>query len=65
MENKDFTIGESSNRLLTKEDLISLIEKNFADDKFGNIAVLTTAKSGDYKNRTIMQSLTISKILEM
>lgn len=60
---KEYSIGESSTTLLTRADLLKLIENNFEDDGYSNIAVLTTIKAGDYHNPTVSQSLTLSKII--
>lgn len=60
---KEYSIGESSTTLLTKADLIKLIENNFEDDGYSNVAVLTTIKAGDYHSPTVLQSLTLSKII--
>lgn len=57
-------IGHSSQKSLTKADLINLIDKNFPDGAHASIAVLTTISYGDYNNPSIMQSITLGKVLD-
>lgn len=57
-------IGHSSQKSLTKAELMSLIDKNFPEGQHASIAVLTTVSYGDYNNPSIMQSITLGKVLE-
>lgn len=65
MTKDEFSIGESSTRLLSKKELIDMINNTFPDD-FGSVAVLTECKTTDWdtKETVIIQSVTFGKLLK-
>lgn len=65
MTKDEFSIGESSTRLLSKKELIDMINNTFPDD-FGSVAVLTECKTTDWdtKETVTIQSVTFGKLLQ-
>lgn len=57
-------IGSSQQKSVTKAQLIALIDRNFPDSPHATVAVITTTSYGDYDNPTIMQGITLGKVLE-
>ena len=59
------SIRSSSNRLLTKKELLKLIDKNFEDDNFKQIAVITTLNSDINDKRITQQTITLAFVKMM
>lgn len=57
-------IGQSSTMLMQLDELISFLQ-NGLKDVDGNVAVVTTVKSGGYENPTFMQTITLCEVLDV
>lgn len=59
-------INSTSTRMVTKKQLIDIIEKNFEDTEIMRdyVAIITTASVGDVDSPKFIQSVTFEKVLE-
>ena len=64
MSEKVMGIGQVTYKQYTRDKLVQLILDNFPDKDIGTVAIITTTKFGRYDEPSIMQSITLGKVLK-